>query len=248
MAKVLLAGESWISTTTEYKGFDQFSFTQLHIGCDAFLQAMTNGPHEITHLRAHDVPIDFPNTLEALAQYDVVILSDIGANSLLLPPQVFTQGQTSTNRLQLLVDWVLSGGSLLMAGGYLSFGGFEGKAKYYHTVLEEILPVNIFAGDDRIELPQGINAKVTTEHHIVSGLDKTWPALLGYQITTPKPEAQIIATIDNNPLLVIAEYGKGRSAAFTSDIAPHWAPEQFLQWSGYQLLFTQLISWLAQEG
>lgn len=29
MTKVLLAGESWISSTTEYKGFDEFTSTKL---------------------------------------------------------------------------------------------------------------------------------------------------------------------------------------------------------------------------
>ena len=39
MANVLLAGESWISTTVEYKGFDSFSNTKLEIGCERFLES-----------------------------------------------------------------------------------------------------------------------------------------------------------------------------------------------------------------
>ncbi|QTO38978.1 substrate-binding domain-containing protein [Tessaracoccus sp. MC1865] len=40
----------------------------------------------MTHLRSHDVATDFPLTLEELDAYDVVILSDVGANTRLLPP------------------------------------------------------------------------------------------------------------------------------------------------------------------
>jgi uncharacterized membrane protein len=43
----------------------------------------------------------------------------------------------------------------------------------------------------------------------------------------------------------VGEYGAGRSAAFTSDIAPHWAPPPFLGWDGYARLFDQLVRWLA---
>lgn len=44
----------------------------------------------------------FPTTMEELSQYDVVILSDIGANSLLLSRRVFVEGKTSSNRLLLI--------------------------------------------------------------------------------------------------------------------------------------------------
>jgi uncharacterized membrane protein len=32
---------------------------------------------------------------------------------------------------------------------------------------------------------------------------------------------------------------------FTSDCAPHWAPPEFLAWPGYQVLWPNLIRWLA---
>ena len=68
-----------------------------------------------------------------LDAYDVVILSDVGANTLLLPPQVFELGQRAPNRLKLLREWVNGGGGLLMAGGYLSFQGSRPKANYHDT-------------------------------------------------------------------------------------------------------------------
>ena len=51
----------------------------------------------------------------------------------------------------------------------------------------------------------------------------------------------------NDPLLVVGSYGSGRGAAFTSDLAPHWAPPAFMDWPGYLPLWSGLLSWLAGE-
>ena len=42
-----------------------------------------------------------------------------------------------------------------MVGGWFSFGGFQGQARYHDTPVEECLPVLIKDGDDRRELPEG---------------------------------------------------------------------------------------------
>ncbi len=56
MIRVLLAGESWISHSTHYKGFDEFSSTTFHTGADAFLEAARSQDIEIEQMYAHDVP------------------------------------------------------------------------------------------------------------------------------------------------------------------------------------------------
>ena len=61
----------------------------------------------------------------------------------------------------------------------------------------------------------------------------------------PKDDAVVLASCGEHPLLVVGTYGAGRSAAFTSDIAPHWAPPEFLAWDGYAELFDRLVTWLA---
>jgi len=86
-------------------------------------------------------------------------------------------------------------------------------------------------------------------HPITAGVDANWPALLGFQRLVAKPDADVLATIDGWPLLVAGRFGKGRSLAFASDIAPHWAPQEFLDWPGYARLWGQAVGWLtAQEG
>ncbi|AIG75310.1 hypothetical protein ED92_33305 [Amycolatopsis sp. MJM2582] len=246
MVKVLLAGESWVSATIDHKGYDPFAHTQVEIGCERLLAALAAEGVEVTHLRSHDVAEKFPQTLEELDAYDVVLLSDIGSNTLLLHPDTFTRGRPTPNRLKLLREWVTNGGGLMMAGGYLSFQGFEGKANYHRTPIEEILPVDIDPYDDRVETPEGVRAQVVQPGHpVVSGLDQEWPILLGYQHTTLKPDAELLATVEGDVMLAARRVGRGRTLAFTSDISPHWAPEEFMSWDGYGKLFAQATTWLA---
>ncbi|WP_327294090.1 glutamine amidotransferase [Streptomyces sp. NBC_01197] len=246
MSRVLIAGESWINASTDFKGYDAFPHAQLEVGVTPLLQALRGAGHEVTHLLSHDVATQFPETLEKLDAYDVVILSDIGANSLLLHPQVFAQGRQFPNRLKLLAQWVRQGGGLAMAGGYLSFQGFQAKANYHGTPIEDILPVQILPYDDRVECPEGVSGELTREtHEITAGLEPEWPILLGYQRLTAKPDARVLATIESRPLLAVREEGAGRTLAFASDISPHWAPAEFIEWKGYQPLFDQAVTWLA---
>ena len=194
--------------------------THIHIGCAEFLAALRAGGHEVTHLRSHDAGTDFPFSIEELNAYDVVILSDIGANTLLLPPEVFEQGQRRPNRLKVLREWVHAGGGLMMAGGYLSFQGFRAMANYAGTPLEDALPVSLSRWDDRIETPEGAHGHLSgIAHPITDGLDKQWPYLLGYQRLTPDADATVLATIEGDPLLAVKEYGRGRSAAYATDIS-----------------------------
>lgn len=60
MVKVLLAGESWVSDIVDHKGFDQFPHTQVHIGCAKLLECLRKAGHEVTHMRSHDVAVEFP--------------------------------------------------------------------------------------------------------------------------------------------------------------------------------------------
>lgn len=134
----------------------------------------------------------------------------------------------------------------MMAGGYLSFQGFQAKANYHDTAIEAVLPVDILPYDDRVETPEGVSGVLTEETHAVTaGLDQEWPVLLGYQKLTAKADATVLAVIQGRPLLAVRSVGAGRTLAFASDISPHWAPEEFMAWTGYQALFDQAITWLA---
>lgn len=157
--KVLLAGESWVSSATHYKGFDQFGSVTFHLGAEPLVAALKGSEFDLTYMPAHEAVEKFPFEMAGLDEYDVIILSDIGANSLLLPPAVWLHSKTVPNRLKLLRDWVEKGGNLLMVGGYFSFQGIDGKARWRRTAVEDVLPVTCLPYDDRVEISRGHRAR-----------------------------------------------------------------------------------------
>lgn len=247
MARILVAGESWSTTSVHTKGFDSFVTSAYEEGAGHFIAALERGGHEVVFQPNHAAAEQFPASQGELREFDAVVLSDIGANTLLLPNRVFAQGQTQPNRLNLLVDWVRGGGSLLMVGGYLSFQGIEAKANYRNTPLAEVLPVLMEPGDDREESPQGAVPRVTMPHPITSGLPAELPAVLGYQRLEAKDGADVLMAVDDRPFLVVGAEGQGRVAAFASDMGPHWLPRGFLEWVGFDAMWQQLVAWLADE-
>tara|TARA_Y100001970_G_C14171461_1_gene824434 strand:+ start:370 stop:978 length:609 start_codon:yes stop_codon:yes gene_type:complete len=191
----------------------------------------------------------FPSKISDLKKYSAVIFSDIGRNTILLHPKVWIEGETFVNRLKLIKDYVQMGGSFLMVGGYLSFQGINGSARFKNTPIEEILPVEILPYDDRIEIPEGFNVIIDhEEHEILKGLSGEWPPLLGFNEVIPKKDSHtIISTPESagsHPLLVIGDFGSGKTMAWTSDIGPHWVSKEFLEWKGYKDLWNKIFHWL----
>jgi len=247
--KVLLAGETWISQSTHFKGFDSFSSVTYHSGADAYIAALTDAGISVTHMPAHDVPQNFPKTITECGQYDVIVLSDIGANSLQLPPETWLHGQSSPSRLDALNEWVYSGGGLMMAGGYLSFQGFHARANFARSPLARSLPVTMSDFDDRVECSAGEKAhRVSPTHELASLITPETPVLLGYNRVFVKDEAEVVATVGEDVLIATGTYGSGNTLVWTSDIGPHWCPQEFLDWNGFAPLMAGMINHLAKNG
>ena len=250
---VLLVGESWVSAATHTKGWDSFSSVTFHLGAEPLVAALKDSDFALTYMKAHEAATEFPSTLEGLAPYDAILLSDIGSNTLLLHPDAWLHGKTFPNRLKLIREWTRNGGGLMMIGGYFSFQGIDGRARWRRTPVEEALPVECLHYDDRIEAPEGIFAEILKpDHPIVAGLPGPWPALLGVNEVVAKsgPEIEVIARLPDeqggHPLLVAGSHGSGRTLAWTSDIGPHWLPTPFVEWPGYQRLWRQALGWLTR--
>ncbi len=244
--RVLLAGESWNTYAIHTKGASAYSTTGYEEGADQLIESLRSTGYDVTYLPNHLVPEQFPYTTEELrAKYDIVILSDLPADSLLLPNAVFVRGERRPNRTRSLAEFAARGGGLLMIGGYMSFSGFEGRARYSSTALAEALPVTMAQHDDRIELPEGVNPQVNEVHEILNGIDQDWPYFLGYNRFVAKESAQVLMTSGDDPFLVVGEHGRGRVAAFASDCSPHWGSPEFMAWSYYAKFWSNLVSWLA---
>ncbi len=248
MAKrILFAGESWNTYAVHTKGANSYTTSGYEEGARDLLAALGAAGFEVTYLRNHEAVESFPYSAEELgSRFDAVILSDIPADSLLLPHAVFVQGQRRPNRLRSLAKFVEQGGGLLMVGGYMSFAGFEGRARYASTPLAEVLPVEVARHDDRIEEPEGVIPAVVQDHAILEGVSGEWPYFLGYNQFKAKPGSEVILSVGHDPLLVVGQHGSGRVAAFASDCSPHWGSPEFIAWRHYSTFWRQLTAWLAR--
>ena len=245
--KVLFVGESWVKHTMHMKGFDQFHSTEYEEGAGFFLDCLDAAGFDVTYIRAHEITLKFPRTVEQIDGYDIVVISDVGSNSFLLPDETFLRSQRSPNRLRLVAEFVQRGGGLLMVGGYLSFTGIDGKARYGMSPLADALPVTMLTHDDRIEMSDGAQVEVCDPNHPVLGnTPSDWPHLLGYNRLVSKPGATVVARVGDDPMLVVGGYGAGRTAAFASDLAPHWAPQEFLDWPHFGELWKAILDWTAR--
>lgn len=251
MKRILLVGETWTSTATHVKGWDQFPSITHHNGAADFIARVGAADWSFHQLSCEAAANSFPDTAKALAEYDIIILSDIGANSLLLPPETWLHSRRSPNRLKALRAYVERGGALVMVGGYLSFQGINGAARYHRTPVEDVLPVAIRPVDDRLELPEGIVPEVASgmeQHPVLKGLNGSLPFILGMNEVHAKPDGEVLLHLPlsegGHPLLVVGTHGKGRTAAWMTDIGPHWMPPEFLFWDGLAPLWHGLFSWL----
>jgi uncharacterized membrane protein len=136
----------------------------------------------------------------------------------------------------------------MMAGGYLSFQGFQARANFARSPLAEVLPVTMSDYDDRVEAPEGVSPSLADATHPIA---QSWrsqpPALLGYNRVFPKPEAKVVANVGDDILIAVAEVGRGRSLVWTSDIGPHWCPDGFAAWDGFDGLMAGMVRWLRKE-
>jgi uncharacterized membrane protein len=193
--------------------------------------ALKGSDFDLTYMPAHEAATAFPFDLDGLQRYDAIILSDIGANTFLLSPDVWLHGKPTPNRLKLIREWTRVGGGLVMIGGYFSFQGIDGKARWRATPVEEALPVSCFPYADRLEIP--------------------WPLLGANEVRVKdQPGVEVLAKLPveegGHPLLVVGGFGGGRSLAWTSDIGPHWLPASFVEWRGYRRLWINVLGWVTR--
>ncbi len=187
---------------------------------------------------------------------------------------------------QRIIADINAGSGLLMIGGWESFHG--AAAGYDRSPLVEVLPVHMQASDDRVNAPHPCLVEKRTDHSILDGLPFAHPpGIGGYNRVQPKADAEVLLSArhvsvevrrrddevapeylftpgEQAPLLVVGRHGLGRTAAFTSDVAPHWVGG-FVDWgpervrarasgageievgSHYAEFFARLVRWTMGE-
>ena len=252
MKRVLLAGETFTLLQSAVAGYSVGQSSRHANGATHFMAAVRANNFSIEQLPSERCEEDFPRTVEALQDYAAVILSDIGALTLLFTPES-RQGHISVDRLRVLRDYVESGGSLMMAGGYTSYQGMDGQARFHDTPVEDCLPIICLPHSDGIEAPEGLVPSVVASHPIVESAPSKWPPVLGMNRVTLRtsPDTTLIAEAEYRgchlPILAVREFGAGRTLAFTTDIGPHWMSQQFLASRWYGDLMGGMVKWLCRE-
>jgi len=122
----------------------------------------------------------------------------------------------------------------------------HGRGRFYNITSPDDLP-QIFLKETAVILKSAIyeepfrpQLRAATEP--VRGIS-SYPPLLGYVATTPKPRAETpLWTENGDPLLAHWQYGLGRAAAFTSDARGRWA-KNWMSWPQFRQFWSQIVQW-----
>lgn len=251
MIRVLYVGDGSIRLESEIKGSEVIEYvSRIKDAAYALRDALATDPEiKLTHYPPYLTFGQFPSTYEDLHDnYDVVILSDVGAETLSTYPM--EEGKPLAprpNRMRNLARFVREGGGLIFGGGYFTFQGRYGRGGWYGTPIAQALPVQILnVVDDREETPEGVHATVhNTDHPVSRGIPwEDCPIFFGYNRSDPREGADLLGTIEGYPFLAVGTYEKGRTLAFTPDPCAHWG-EYFTRWEYYPRFWVQAVRWVA---
>jgi uncharacterized membrane protein len=112
------------------KGVDTFHTSVCKEGVAWLRKAVEKAGFEVIYVPNHHAKDGLSFTAKEYGEYAAVILFDTGLNTLLLPTVTFSKSMKRPNRCAAIRDYVRDCGALVMIGGYMSFGGIEGRARY----------------------------------------------------------------------------------------------------------------------
>ncbi len=211
---VLDGGESWLTDSIHQKGLDSFTTTAYYEGVGPLREALRPGCEVDLHAEFTSPRSTSPNARGVGAGR--IIPQRHRRNTLLLHPDTFERSEVKADRLMAIRDYVAAGGGLVMSG-YLTFQGIEGKARYAGSPVEEALPVTLQQGDDRWRSFRCAAVRPSRRpphrRRVARGL--ACPPRL--QPSLCRMEADLVVSVGGDPLVVAGEFGRGRSAVFTSD-------------------------------
>jgi hypothetical protein len=183
---------------------------------------------------AESPPPEFTST-----PYAAYVISDYRASRL---------GHAAMTHIAARVE---RGAGLVMLGGWESYHGRLGE--YHQSPLVDVLPVTMQPCDDRRNFAQPCLIEKVTDNEILAGLP--WnqpPGIGGINAVTAKPDAETLlvavqfsvqrgeegykfVSTGRDPLLIVGRHGAGRTAALTTDVAPHWVGG-FVDWGNQRIV------------
>jgi uncharacterized membrane protein len=164
-------------------------------------------------------------TAAAVARADTILLSDWPAKRLPAAVQ------------EAVAERVAGGATLMMVGGWTSFG----RGGYAASRLADLLPVRLLDGDDRRACLHGAYPVATAAglaHPVLAELALgNPPVLCGYNRAEAREGATTLLEVREvelwdgeptlsprrAPLLVAGTHGAGAVLAYLGDLAPHWS-------------------------
>lgn len=191
-------------------------------------------------------PVDMQNWFQP-GKFDVYIIGDLDAAAI------------GIEQLNQLTESVAAGAGLVMLGGNQTFG----IGGYALSPLADVVPIDLDASlrrrvgaarnESHGQLPSPVPIRLARTHPITdlggndpAGIWAALPPQLGAnRFVGPKvaPGVQVLLQNDrDNPLLVVGEYGKGRTAALAFDSTYRW-------WRAgrsdvHRRFWRQLVLWL----
>ncbi len=234
----------------------------LYLGDDGLDGAAAYLSAAMTHFRIPFDHVESGQRYEGGADYGAYIISD------------YADRDFAPSARERIVNAVGRGAGLLMFGGWDSFAG----GGYAGSPIGNILPVVVDQTEDRVNTSDVCVMFREKNHPVLDGLpfDKP-PAIAGYNRICKRQGAETVLSVrrfeteiddaghrfverECTPLLVVGDFGQGRTAAFAGDPAPHWAGG-FVDWGDsrispggspvevgiwYATFMRNLVSWVGR--
>jgi len=206
--------------------------------------------------RANALLGGYPNTREALFQYDVIVLANVEPDQLLTAQLALTRAFVAER-----------GGGLLVLGAR----GFQ-RQGLRDTALEDVLPLEATdragSASESVQgtASPGRNRVVLTaagEDHPVMQLggerdanDRRWAAVPALASVSPlgaaRPGATVLAVTGGpggaaRALVAVQRFGDGRSMVFTGEASWRWRMFAPTTDQSYERFWRQAVRWLAQS-
>jgi hypothetical protein len=193
---------------------------------DSYLEGALSTAFHLTKLHSGQ-PLAGTDAERRLGEHALIVLSDYPVRHLTTAHQATMAGTVER-----------AGRGLLMIGGWASFGGAAGS--YYGSRIADLLPVEIAAGDDRVNSPLGTVLVARRETHpaIASIHGQERCVVVGYNGVRQRDGATVLVEghqlrVDadlqpslektTTPVLSVWQRGAGRVGALAPDVMPHWA-------------------------